>query len=150
MFSLRPLSNGARWGPRIVIALLLASINCPAEQSWRLFIEEREITGSAMIRGAGADLEANVIAIAPLLSLRAGSIVTTATLRPRAAIPSAIAAEAVVLPTPPEPAQMQTCLRSSQSSITAAPPAGCILLPYRTPYRTCAQYRALPSIRIAQ
>ena len=59
-----------------------------------------------------------------LASRRAGSIVSTATFFPRAAMPSAIAAEAVVLPTPPEPAQMQTCLRSSQSSITASPPAG--------------------------
>ena len=38
----------------------------------------------------------------------AGSIVSTATFIPRAAIPTPIAAEVVVLPTPPEPAQMQT------------------------------------------
>ena len=38
-----------------------------------------------------------------LASRLAGSIVTTATLAPRAAIPSAIAADVVVLPTPPEP-----------------------------------------------
>ena len=45
----------------------------------------------------------------------AGSIVSTATFLPRAAIPAAIAAELVVLPTPPEPAQMQTRLPSSSS-----------------------------------
>ena len=44
----------------------------------------------------------------------AGSIVTTATLSPRAAIPTAIAAEVVVLPTPPAPTQMQ--MRSPSSS----------------------------------
>ena len=42
----------------------------------------------------------------------AGSIVSTQTFRPRAAIPVAIAAEVVVLPTPPEPAQMQMSLPS--------------------------------------
>ena len=46
----------------------------------------------------------------------AGSIVRTATFLPRAAIPAAIAAELVVLPTPPEPAQMQTRLPSSSSA----------------------------------
>src|SRR4051794_32472611 len=50
----------------------------------------------------------------------AGSIVTTATLRPRAAMPSAIAAEVVVLPTPPDPAQMQTRLPSSISATFTA------------------------------
>ena len=55
---------------------------------------------------------------------RAGSIVSTATFLPRAAMPSAMAAEVVVLPTPPEPAQMQTSLRSSQVSITARAPTG--------------------------
>ena len=45
----------------------------------------------------------------------AGSMVSTATFLPRAAMPSAIAAEVVVFPTPPEPAQMQMLLRSSQS-----------------------------------
>ena len=45
----------------------------------------------------------------------AGSMVSTATFLPRAAIPAAIAAEVVVLPTPPEPAQMQTRLPSSSS-----------------------------------
>src|SRR4051794_23082470 len=50
----------------------------------------------------------------------AGSIVTTATLRPRAAIPSAIAADVVVLPTPPDPAQMQTRLPSSISATFTA------------------------------
>ncbi len=59
-----------------------------------------------------------------LASRRAGSIVSTATFFPRAAMPRAIAAEVVVFPTPPEPAQMQTCLRSSQRSITARAPAG--------------------------
>src|SRR4051794_17981308 len=43
----------------------------------------------------------------------AGSIVNTATFLPRAAIPAAIAAELVVFPTPPEPAQMQTRFPSS-------------------------------------
>ena len=42
----------------------------------------------------------------------AGSIVSTQTFSPRAAIPLAIAAEVVVLPTPPEPAQMQIPLPS--------------------------------------
>ena len=41
-------------------------------------------------------------------SRRAGSIVTTATRAPRAARPIAIAADVVVLPTPPEPAQITT------------------------------------------
>jgi hypothetical protein len=43
----------------------------------------------------------------------AGSIVSTATFFPREAIPAAIAAEIVVLPTPPEPAQMHTSLPRS-------------------------------------
>ena len=63
----------------------------------------------------------------------AGSIVSTQTFRPRAAIPVAIAAEVVVLPTPPEPAQMQISLPSRisptrgispASSRAAAPPRG--------------------------
>src|SRR3954469_3213885 len=41
-----------------------------------------------------------------LASRRAGSIVTTATRRPRSASPRATAAAVVVLPTPPEPAQI--------------------------------------------
>src|SRR5918995_4796540 len=51
----------------------------------------------------------------------AGSIVSTATFFPRAAIPAAIAAEIVVLPTPPEPAQMHTSLprRSSETPATS-------------------------------
>ena len=49
-----------------------------------------------------------------------GSIVSTATFLPRAAMPRAIAADVVVLPTPPEPAQMQISFRSSQPAITAA------------------------------
>src|SRR5437764_276584 len=57
-------------------------------------------------------------------SRRAGSIVTTATFAPRAAIPSATAAEVVVLPTPPEPAHTQTRLPSSISTtLTAGAPA---------------------------
>ena len=46
----------------------------------------------------------------------AGSIVSTATFLPRAAIPAAIAADVVVLPTPPEPAQMQhaSCPRAAR------------------------------------
>src|ERR687895_444976 len=51
---------------------------------------------------------------------RAGSIVSTATFLPRAAMPSAMAADVVVFPTPPEPAQMQTSLRSSQRAIQPA------------------------------
>ena len=43
----------------------------------------------------------------------AGSIVTTATFAPCAAMPSAIAAEVVVLPTPPDPAHTQIRLPSS-------------------------------------
>src|SRR5215213_1431110 len=46
----------------------------------------------------------------------AGSIVTTATRRPSAAIPMASAAEVVVLPTPPEPAQMTIRLPSSSGT----------------------------------
>src|ERR671931_2694852 len=53
----------------------------------------------------------------------AGSIVRTATFLPRAAIPAAIAAELVVFPTPPEPAQMQTRLRSSSSATPAISPS---------------------------
>ena len=49
-------------------------------------------------------------------SRRAGSIVTTATRLPDAARPSASAADAVVLPTPPEPATMQTRLPSRRSA----------------------------------
>ena len=49
----------------------------------------------------------------------AGSIVSTATFFPRAAIPTAIAAELVVFPTPPEPAQMQTRLPWSSSATPA-------------------------------
>src|SRR5947209_3596064 len=51
-------------------------------------------------------------------SRRAGSIVSTATRRPRAAISIAIAAAVVVLPTPPAPAQMQTRRLSSRSAST--------------------------------
>src|SRR5687767_5322136 len=47
----------------------------------------------------------------------AGSIVTTATLRPRSAIPIASAAAVVVLPTPPGPAQT-TMRRPSRTSST--------------------------------
>src|SRR3954452_13067219 len=46
-------------------------------------------------------------------SLRAGSIVTTTTRSPRSAIPRATAAAVVVLPTPPEPAQITIRLPSS-------------------------------------
>src|SRR5215217_3217504 len=46
----------------------------------------------------------------------AGSIVTTATLRPRSAIPMASAAAVVVLPTPPEPAQMTIRLSRTSAS----------------------------------
>src|SRR6185295_20109188 len=53
----------------------------------------------------------------------AGSIVRTTTFLPRAAIPVAIAAELVVFPTPPEPAQMQTRLRSSSSATLAISPS---------------------------
>src|SRR5919197_2763688 len=45
----------------------------------------------------------------------AGSIVSTATFFPRLAMPSATAAEVVVLPTPPDPAQMQISLPSRRS-----------------------------------
>ena len=45
----------------------------------------------------------------------------TATLRPRAAIPSAIAAAVVVLPTPPEPAQIAIRLSSSSRATLTAP-----------------------------
>src|SRR5215208_5267285 len=48
----------------------------------------------------------------------AGSIVSTATFWPRAASPAARAAEVVVLPTPPDPAQMQIP-RPSTISVTA-------------------------------
>src|SRR5918996_3118950 len=47
----------------------------------------------------------------------AGSIVTTATFRPRSAIPIASAAAVVVLPTPPEPAQT-TIRRPSSTEVT--------------------------------
>ena len=49
-------------------------------------------------------------------SRRAGSIVTTATRAPSAAAPMAIAAAVVVLPTPPDPAQM-TILRPAMRSV---------------------------------
>src|SRR4051794_11753624 len=51
-----------------------------------------------------------------LASRRAGSMVITATFIPRAAIPIAKAAEVVVLPTPPEPAQMTMRLPSSSGT----------------------------------
>ena len=50
-----------------------------------------------------------------LASRLAGSMVTTATLAPSAAIPSAIAADVVVLPTPPDPPQTHTRLPASRS-----------------------------------
>ena len=50
----------------------------------------------------------------------AGSIVSTQTFSPCAAMPIAIAADVVVLPTPPEPAQMQISLPSSRSPTFAA------------------------------
>src|SRR4051794_15187927 len=46
----------------------------------------------------------------------AGSIVTTATRRPSAAMPIASAAEVVVLPTPPDPAQITIRLPSSSGT----------------------------------
>src|SRR5215218_9729881 len=46
----------------------------------------------------------------------AGSMVTTATRRPCAAMPMASAAEVVVLPTPPDPAQMTIRLPSSSGT----------------------------------
>src|SRR4051795_10339156 len=49
-------------------------------------------------------------------SRRAGSIVTTATFNPCAARPSATAAAVVVLPTPPDPAQMTIRFPSSKGS----------------------------------
>src|SRR5215207_9924102 len=51
-----------------------------------------------------------------LASRFAGSIVTTATFIPCAAMPIASAAEVVVLPTPPEPAQMTMRLPSSSGT----------------------------------
>ncbi len=45
----------------------------------------------------------------------AGSMLSTATFCPRAASPSASAAEMLVLPTPPAPAQMQMRLPSRRS-----------------------------------
>src|SRR5918995_920707 len=51
----------------------------------------------------------------------AGSMVTTATFRPRSAIPMAIAAAVVVLPTPPEPAQTTIRRPSSSSSMSGSP-----------------------------
>ena len=45
----------------------------------------------------------------------AGSIVSTAAVLPRSAMPTAIAAEVVVLPTPPDPAQITTSLRAIRS-----------------------------------
>ncbi len=50
----------------------------------------------------------------------AGSMVTTATLAPSAAIPSAIAADVVVLPTPPEPPHTHTRLPASRSETLIA------------------------------
>src|SRR4051794_34183448 len=59
-----------------------------------------------------------------LASRFAGSIVSTATFSPRAAMPIAIAAEVVVLPTPPAPAQITMRLPSSRSAtLTACAPA---------------------------
>ena len=55
----------------------------------------------------------------------AGSIVSTQTFRPCAAIPVAIAAEVVVLPTPPEPAQMQISLPSRTSPSVGIRRASC-------------------------
>ena len=52
-----------------------------------------------------------------LASRRAGSMVTTATFLPSSASPSATAAAVVVLPTPPEPAQMTIRRPSSSGSI---------------------------------
>ena len=68
----------------------------------------------------------------------AGSIVSTATFLPRAAIPAAIAAELVVLPTPPEPgadadalaveelrdAGHQSIVRLASSRISSTPSSG--------------------------
>ena len=55
-----------------------------------------------------------------LASRRAGSMVSTAAFLPRSAIPAAMAADVVVLPTPPDPAQMTTCLRPIRSSTPEA------------------------------
>ena len=57
-----------------------------------------------------------------LASRRAGSMVTTATRAPSAARPMASAADVVVLPTPPEPAQM-TMRLSCRRALTARLPA---------------------------
>ena len=59
-------------------------------------------------------------------SRRAGSIVSTTTLRPRSAARSASAADAVVLPTPPEPQQTMIPVRGSSSmASTSSVGAGC-------------------------
>jgi hypothetical protein len=50
----------------------------------------------------------------------AGSIVTTATLAPSAAMPSAIAAEVVVLPTPPDPPHTHTRFPANRSEMLIA------------------------------
>ncbi len=58
-------------------------------------------------------------------SLRAGSMVSTTTFRPRSAARSPSAAAVVVLPTPPEP--QHTMIRvcgSSSSGSTSSPRAG--------------------------
>src|SRR5437763_3764155 len=54
----------------------------------------------------------------------AGSMVTTATFAPSAAMPNATAADTVVLPTPPEPPQTQTRLPASKrETLTGSPRA---------------------------
>ena len=58
-------------------------------------------------------------------SRRAGSMVSTTTLRPRSAARSASAAAVVVLPTPPEPQQTMMRVSGSSSSGVDVEPGGC-------------------------
>src|SRR5262249_36604318 len=75
----------------------------------------------------------------------AGSIVSTQTFSPRIAIPVAIAAEVVVLPTPPEPAQMQISFPVRISPRFAISPTASSAEPPRQGSRALA-----PELRLEQ
>src|SRR5215210_4240097 len=79
----------------------------------------------------------------------AGSIVSTATFLPRAAIPVAIAAAHVVLPTPAEPAQMQIRLPSRMSATPAMRSVGRAhgSLAFRASLRGVSPIRRLAELR---
>src|SRR5689334_10437841 len=78
-------------------------------------------------------------------SRRAGSIVSTTTLRPCSAARSASAAETVVLPTPPEPQHttMFVARSASKASTSSSGASSSSVVPTRGPVRGCDAFTSL-------